>query len=147
MLPYDLQERWPLHGCNFKEEYNIPLQLFAYFLDFVCHQASSFSFLLDTIDPLMMGKSTPKCSTQRSLISVHKTERCLFTCSLSDASRKRKVAPANQCPDTKKKLHPLRKCHEFREKSTENRKAQLCRFFFFWLRLRVRVRGGILYLH
>ncbi len=128
-LPYNLQEKWILHGSRFKEEYNVPFPPFDYFVDFVCQQAKmrndpSFSFVPGGTDPPLMRKSAPKYSSQRSPILVHKTEVSPHTSSSADTSRKSKVDPAKQCP-VHNKPHPLQKCRGFREKSIEHRKTLL----------------------
>ncbi|KAK0152819.1 hypothetical protein N1851_005645 [Merluccius polli] len=66
-----------------------------------------------------MGKSATKFSSQRPPISVHKTEVSPYTSSSADTTRKSKQCPLHNKP------HPLQKCHGFREKSIENRKALL----------------------
>ncbi|XP_040197421.1 uncharacterized protein LOC120930263 [Rana temporaria] len=125
-LPYNLQEKWVMHGSRYKQTYNVPFPPFNVFVDFVSEQAKirndpSFDF--------MMSCATPSVSKpRRAMIEVHKTN-----VSSTGSVHKRFSSyqrgdkpkdPSSQCP-LHRKPHSLLKCRTFRAKSLEDRKTFL----------------------
>ncbi|XP_062413903.1 uncharacterized protein LOC134105319 [Pungitius pungitius] len=126
-LPYNLQEKWINEGTRYKQQNRVPFPPFLFFVDFVCHQATTRndpSFDLTTFNtaPSKSDKPSPKQSNQRAPISVHKTE--VYYPSNAERTEKKTEEPDRQCP-IHRKPHPLQRCRSFRGKSLEDRKAFL----------------------
>ncbi|XP_073510708.1 uncharacterized protein [Phyllobates terribilis] len=125
-LPYNLQDKWLMHGSRYKQINNVPFPPFNVFVNFVSEQARirndpSFDFTLSCA-----GTSVSK--PRRATIEVHKTNVSSTGSVHKEFSSRQgednSKDPSRQCP-LHKKPHSLLKCRSFREKPLEERKAFL----------------------
>ncbi|XP_075707313.1 uncharacterized protein LOC142741872 [Rhinoderma darwinii] len=124
-LPYNLQEKWVMHGSRYKQTYNVLFPPFNVFVDFVSEQAKirndpSFDFTLSCA-------ATPVSKPRRAMVEVHKinvSSTGSVHKEFSSRQGDKPKDPNRQCP-LHRKPHSLLRCRAFREKSLEDRKAFL----------------------
>eukprot|EP00079_Xenopus_tropicalis_P026785 XP_012820751.2 PREDICTED: uncharacterized protein LOC101731053 [Xenopus tropicalis] len=124
-LPYNLQERWMVHGSKFKQTYNVTFPPFTVFVDFVYQQAKMRN---DPSFDLTLPHATPSVPNTRKAVTVHKTNvsssGSFHRSADSSQEETNNKDPGKQCP-LHQRPHPLLKCRAFRGKSIDDRKAFL----------------------
>ena len=123
-LPFNLQEKWMVHGTKYKEKHRTVFPPFSVFADFIHAEAKmrndpSFAAAVHSNAPPQGEKFSLKSS--KTLIAVHKTE--LDNPAKGDET-KGSDNLKKECP-IHKKPHPLPKCRAFRAKLLDERKAFL----------------------
>lgn len=117
-LPYGFQEKWVSAGSWYKGDNQGRFPPFDYFCDFVNHEAKkrndpSFIHQSNNATFAKSERPTVKNFSSSKPITVHKTDVPTVT---ND--------PSKNCP-LHNKLHPLKKCRTFRNKTLVDRKVFL----------------------
>ncbi|KAI4896990.1 hypothetical protein NFI96_001373, partial [Prochilodus magdalenae] len=123
-LPFNLQEKWMVHGTKYKEEHHTNFPPFSVFADFIRAEARmrndpSFAAAAPSNMPPKWEKYSTKSA--KTPIAVHKTE--VDNPAKGDET-KGSDNLKKECP-IHKKPHPLTKCRAFRAKLLDERKAFL----------------------
>ncbi|XP_060793215.1 uncharacterized protein LOC132896416 [Neoarius graeffei] len=123
-LPFNLQEKWMVHGTKYKERHNTNFPPFSVFADFIRAEAKmrndpSFAATAHSNIPPKGEKFSSK--SVKTAIAVYKTE---VDNSAKGNETKGSDNIKNQCP-IHKRPHPLPKCRAFRAKLLDERKAFL----------------------
>lgn len=127
-LPFPLRERWVTQGSKYKEDYHVPFPPFSFFVDFVSSQAKtrndpSFAFNLSSTPNQARFETAPKYYPKSSA-TVRKTDVTAPVGSPQAGTVVKKNEPEKQCP-IHNKPHPQSKCHGFRGRHLDDRKAYL----------------------
>lgn len=128
-LPYNLQERWVTVASKFKKDNGVSYPPFAFFVSFITEEAKtrndpSFACVTSAFTISPRTEKTVKQKYQPP-VSVRKTDISQAAGASQNTSIDRSTMdPDKQCP-LHCKPHPLRKCHLFRSKTLEERKALL----------------------
>lgn len=124
-LPFNLQEKWMVHGTKYKVEHHTIFPPFSVFTDFIRAEAKmrndpSFAAAAPSNTPPKGEKFLPKLA--KNLIAMHKTE--VANPAKGDETKGLDNLK-KECP-IHKKPHPQPKCRAFRAKLLDERKAVLC---------------------
>ncbi|XP_055486621.1 uncharacterized protein LOC129693911 [Leucoraja erinacea] len=117
-LPYNIQEKWTEFGSNYKRRHRISFPPFKVFANFIRAEAKTRtdpSFNLCLSRPAIVQRDNIE-RHGKTLVSVHRTQA-----SPTIPETQKSSDPSKQCP-IHAKIHPLKKCRAFREKSLEDRK-------------------------
>ncbi|XP_061190337.1 uncharacterized protein LOC133198227 [Saccostrea echinata] len=112
-LPYQLQEKWTNEASRYKEQHDLafpPFHIFAHFLEKMARVKNDPSFVYEDTRPCKLKPQTSSHSVFVKKVDVPVTN------SVSET----KTSALTICP-LHKTNHSLNKCHQFREKSLQDR--------------------------
>ncbi|KAL1021415.1 hypothetical protein UPYG_G00013000 [Umbra pygmaea] len=128
-LPFSLQEKWRAQGSKYKEDYGVAFLPFSFFSKFIRNQAKirndpSFPLYTSAVQSPTQNNRPTKFSNKTS-ISVHKTEvKSEFSDNSILLNKEKSESPDYHCP-IHNKPHPLKKCRGFRIKTLDEPKLYL----------------------
>ncbi|XP_061823021.2 uncharacterized protein [Nerophis lumbriciformis] len=126
-LPYRLQEKWVSAGSAYKWDKKVAYPPFHFFVNFIMEEArirNDPSFACVTSGSVTNARQERLQPNYRTPVSVKKTEVATVPEAKYNFQENTFEDPDKICP-IHNKPHPLRKCHGFRNKPLEERKAYL----------------------